>query len=160
MKSMWMAKIQAQEFIELRGGGGGPETCSWDEEGRGGLEGLPSLALCVSVCVSVCVWVCVCQLSRAAGERCCCWAQAGTVRGATAAESTRPHGGDMFDNAHYPFNCFNYDGDGYPSSSTDEDKKMCRPAYRYRGIHFSFLSSVTFAEPLLYLHFTSPHFTH
>ncbi|XP_029978346.1 forkhead box L3 [Sphaeramia orbicularis] len=37
----------------------------------------------------------------------------------------------MFDNSHYPFNCFNYDGDGYPSSSTDEDKKMCRPAYSY-----------------------------
>ncbi|XP_041672435.1 forkhead box L3 [Cheilinus undulatus] len=37
----------------------------------------------------------------------------------------------MFDNSHYPFNCFNYDGDGYPSSSTDEEKKMCRPAYSY-----------------------------
>ncbi|KAG7507137.1 forkhead box L1-like [Solea senegalensis] len=37
----------------------------------------------------------------------------------------------MFDNTHYPFNCFNYDGDGYPSSSTDEEKKMCRPAYSY-----------------------------
>lgn len=37
---------------------------------------------------------------------------------------------NMFDNSHYPFNCFNYDGDGYPSSSTDEEKKMCRPAYR------------------------------
>lgn len=42
-----------------------------------------------------------------------------------------PQGLDMFDNSHYPFNCFNYDGDGYPSSSTDEEKKMCRPAYRY-----------------------------
>lgn len=41
---------------------------------------------------------------------------------------------DMFDNSHYPFNCFNYDGDGYPSSSTDEEKKMCRPAYRYAGM--------------------------
>ncbi|KAL6095286.1 foxl3 [Pungitius sinensis] len=37
----------------------------------------------------------------------------------------------MFDNSNYPFNCFNYDGDGYPSSSTDQDKKMCRPAYSY-----------------------------
>ncbi|XP_034050029.1 forkhead box L3 [Thalassophryne amazonica] len=37
----------------------------------------------------------------------------------------------MFDTSHYPFNCFNYDGDGYPSSSTDEDKKTCRPAYSY-----------------------------
>ena len=44
---------------------------------------------------------------------------------------TRPHSVDMFDNSNYPFNCFNYDGDGYPSSSTDEEKKMCRPAYRY-----------------------------
>ncbi|KAK0132725.1 Forkhead box protein L1 [Merluccius polli] len=38
---------------------------------------------------------------------------------------------DMFDNSQYPYNCFNYDGDGYPSSSTDEEKKMCRPAYSY-----------------------------
>ncbi|KAM4525991.1 forkhead box L3 [Fundulus diaphanus] len=37
----------------------------------------------------------------------------------------------MFDNSHYPFNCFNYDGDGYPSSGTDEEKKICRPAYSY-----------------------------
>ncbi|KAK1881932.1 Forkhead box protein I1-B [Dissostichus eleginoides] len=36
----------------------------------------------------------------------------------------------MFNNSSYPFNCFNYDGDGYPSSSTDDKKKMCRPAYR------------------------------
>nr|XP_040032290.1 forkhead box L3 [Gasterosteus aculeatus aculeatus] len=42
-----------------------------------------------------------------------------------------PHGAEMFDNSNYPFNCFNYDGDGYPSSSTDEEKKMCRPAYSY-----------------------------
>uniref|UniRef100_A0A087X8Q8 Forkhead box protein G1 n=1 Tax=Poecilia formosa TaxID=48698 RepID=A0A087X8Q8_POEFO len=33
---------------------------------------------------------------------------------------------DMFDHSDYPFNCFNYDGDGYPSSGTDEDKKICR----------------------------------
>ncbi|CAL9698857.1 unnamed protein product [Knipowitschia caucasica] len=37
----------------------------------------------------------------------------------------------MFDNSNYPFNCFNYDGEGYPSSSCEEDKKMCRPAYSY-----------------------------
>ncbi|XP_029954410.1 forkhead box L3 [Salarias fasciatus] len=37
----------------------------------------------------------------------------------------------MFDNSHYPFNCFNYDGDGYPASSSEDDKKMCRPAYSY-----------------------------
>ncbi|PWA16138.1 hypothetical protein CCH79_00019430 [Gambusia affinis] len=37
---------------------------------------------------------------------------------------------DMFDHSDYPFNCFNYDGDGYPSSGTEEEKKICRPAYR------------------------------
>ncbi|XP_048870825.1 forkhead box L3 [Brienomyrus brachyistius] len=37
----------------------------------------------------------------------------------------------MFDNSQYPYNCFNYDGDGYPTCSTDEEKKMCRPAYSY-----------------------------
>ncbi|XP_038130025.1 forkhead box L3 [Cyprinodon tularosa] len=37
----------------------------------------------------------------------------------------------MFDNSHYPFNCFNYDGDGYPSSGSEEEKKICRPAYSY-----------------------------
>ncbi|CAG5909608.1 unnamed protein product [Menidia menidia] len=42
-----------------------------------------------------------------------------------------PESVEMFDNSHYPFNCFNYDGDGYPSSSTDEEKKICRPAYSY-----------------------------
>uniref|UniRef100_A0A3Q3D351 Forkhead box L3 n=1 Tax=Hippocampus comes TaxID=109280 RepID=A0A3Q3D351_HIPCM len=35
----------------------------------------------------------------------------------------------MFDTSHYPFNCFNYDGDAYASCSTDQEKKMCRPAY-------------------------------
>ncbi|XP_077359303.1 forkhead box L3 [Festucalex cinctus] len=37
----------------------------------------------------------------------------------------------MFDTSHYPFNCFNYDGDAYASCSTDQEKKMCRPAYSY-----------------------------
>ncbi|XP_057681323.1 forkhead box L3 [Corythoichthys intestinalis] len=37
----------------------------------------------------------------------------------------------MFDTSHYPFNCFNYDGDSYASCSTDQEKKMCRPAYSY-----------------------------
>ncbi|XP_041830320.1 forkhead box L3 [Melanotaenia boesemani] len=46
-------------------------------------------------------------------------------------EHLTPQSEDMFDNSHYPFNCFNYDGDGYPSSSTDEEKKICRPAYSY-----------------------------
>lgn len=51
--------------------------------------------------------------------------------GQKSQRSPTSRGADMFDNSHYPFNCFNYDGDGYPSSSTDEEKKMCRPAYRY-----------------------------
>ncbi|XP_049614340.1 forkhead box L3 [Syngnathus scovelli] len=37
----------------------------------------------------------------------------------------------MFDASHYPFNCFNYDGDAYASSSSEQEKKMCRPAYSY-----------------------------
>ncbi|KAL4624558.1 forkhead box L1-like [Arapaima gigas] len=37
----------------------------------------------------------------------------------------------MFDNSQYPYNCFNYDGDGYPTCATDEDKKISRPAYSY-----------------------------
>lgn len=37
----------------------------------------------------------------------------------------------MFDSSQYPYNCFNYDGEGYPSCGTDEEKKVCRPAYRY-----------------------------
>ncbi|XP_060794926.1 forkhead box L3 [Neoarius graeffei] len=36
----------------------------------------------------------------------------------------------MFDNSQYPYNCFNYDGD-YPSCGTEEEKKVCRPAYSY-----------------------------
>ncbi len=37
----------------------------------------------------------------------------------------------MFDSLQYPYNCFNYEGEGYPSCGTDEEKKVCRPAYRY-----------------------------
>ncbi|XP_030085339.1 forkhead box L3 isoform X2 [Serinus canaria] len=36
----------------------------------------------------------------------------------------------MFDNTQYPYNCFNYDGDDYPTCSSDEEKKFTRPAYR------------------------------
>ncbi|XP_042196865.1 forkhead box L3, partial [Callorhinchus milii] len=36
----------------------------------------------------------------------------------------------MFDNSQYPYNCFNYDGDGYPHCP-DEDKQVSRPAYSY-----------------------------
>ncbi|XP_038619884.1 forkhead box L3 isoform X1 [Tachyglossus aculeatus] len=37
----------------------------------------------------------------------------------------------MFDNTQYPYNCFNYDGDDYPACSSDEEKKLTRPAYSY-----------------------------
>ncbi|KAM8962041.1 forkhead box L3 [Pelodytes ibericus] len=37
----------------------------------------------------------------------------------------------MFDNTQYPYNCFNYDGDDYPTCSSDEEKKYTRPAYSY-----------------------------
>ncbi|XP_067859866.1 forkhead box L3 [Heptranchias perlo] len=37
----------------------------------------------------------------------------------------------MFDNSQYPYNCFNYDGDDYPPCSSDEEKKISRPAYSY-----------------------------
>ncbi|XP_067101403.1 forkhead box L3 isoform X2 [Osmerus mordax] len=47
------------------------------------------------------------------------------------SNASQPGSEDMFDNSQYPYNCFNYDGDGYPSSSTDEDKKIGRPAYSY-----------------------------
>ncbi|KAF1374112.1 hypothetical protein PFLUV_G00245860 [Perca fluviatilis] len=74
-----------------------------------------------------------CMLSRAAGQGGCCSALARRVRGAKTLWITHPtpQSVAMFDNSNYPFNCFNYDGDGYPSSSTDEEKKMCRPAYSY-----------------------------
>ncbi|KAM4023762.1 forkhead box L3 [Anomaloglossus baeobatrachus] len=37
----------------------------------------------------------------------------------------------MFDHTQYPYNCFNYDGDEYPTCSSDEEKKCTRPAYSY-----------------------------
>ncbi|XP_068103421.1 forkhead box L3 [Hyperolius riggenbachi] len=37
----------------------------------------------------------------------------------------------MFDHTQYPYNCFNYDGDDYPTCSSDEEKKCIRPAYSY-----------------------------
>ncbi|XP_028670061.2 forkhead box L3 [Erpetoichthys calabaricus] len=37
----------------------------------------------------------------------------------------------MFDNTQYPYNCFNYDGEEYPTCSSDEEKKISRPAYSY-----------------------------
>ncbi|KAJ7305886.1 hypothetical protein JRQ81_010252 [Phrynocephalus forsythii] len=36
----------------------------------------------------------------------------------------------MFDNTQYPYNCFNYDGEDYPTCSSDEEKRFTRPAYR------------------------------
>ncbi|XP_072838825.2 forkhead box L3 [Pogona vitticeps] len=37
----------------------------------------------------------------------------------------------MFDNTQYPYNCFNYDGEDYPTCSSDEEKRFTRPAYSY-----------------------------
>ncbi|XP_030657349.1 forkhead box protein D3-like, partial [Nomascus leucogenys] len=37
----------------------------------------------------------------------------------------------MFDSSQYPYNCFNYDADGCPAGSSDEDKRLTRPAYSY-----------------------------
>ncbi|KAF7243011.1 Forkhead box protein L1 [Varanus komodoensis] len=37
----------------------------------------------------------------------------------------------MFDNTQYPYNCFNYDGDEYPTCSSDEERRFTRPAYSY-----------------------------
>ncbi|XP_028821338.1 forkhead box L3 [Denticeps clupeoides] len=52
----------------------------------------------------------------------------------------------MFDRSQYPYNCFNYDGDGYPSCSSDEEKKMCRPAYSCTrlncGVYLALLSYI------------------
>lgn len=38
-------------------------------------------------------------------------------------------GATMFDSSQYPYNCFNYDAD-YPAGSSDEEKRLTRPAYR------------------------------
>ncbi|XP_036864912.1 forkhead box L3 isoform X1 [Manis javanica] len=37
----------------------------------------------------------------------------------------------MFDSSQYPYNCFNYDADDYPSGSADGEKRLTRPAYSY-----------------------------
>ncbi|XP_063171197.1 forkhead box L3 [Candoia aspera] len=37
----------------------------------------------------------------------------------------------MFDNTQYPYNCFNYDGEDYPTCASDEEKRFTRPAYSY-----------------------------
>uniref|UniRef100_A0A673TU97 Forkhead box L3 n=1 Tax=Suricata suricatta TaxID=37032 RepID=A0A673TU97_SURSU len=37
----------------------------------------------------------------------------------------------MFDSSQYPYNCFNYDADDYPVGSSDEEKRLSRPAYSY-----------------------------
>uniref|UniRef100_A0A8C9AL74 Forkhead box L3 n=1 Tax=Prolemur simus TaxID=1328070 RepID=A0A8C9AL74_PROSS len=37
----------------------------------------------------------------------------------------------MFDSSQYPYNCFNYDSYDYPAGSSDEEKRLTRPAYSY-----------------------------
>lgn len=59
----------------------------------------------------------------------------GLAGGAEAAATTAaaPAGAGrakMFDSSQYPYNCFNYDADDYPAGSSDEEKRLTRPAYR------------------------------
>ncbi|XP_064232608.1 forkhead box L3 [Aotus nancymaae] len=37
----------------------------------------------------------------------------------------------MFDGSQYPYNCFNDDADDHPAGSSDQDKRLTRPAYSY-----------------------------
>uniref|UniRef100_A0A2K5D127 Fork-head domain-containing protein n=1 Tax=Aotus nancymaae TaxID=37293 RepID=A0A2K5D127_AOTNA len=37
----------------------------------------------------------------------------------------------MFDSSQYPYNCFNDDADDHPAGSSDQDKRLTRPAYSY-----------------------------
>ncbi|KFO37620.1 forkhead box L3 [Fukomys damarensis] len=37
----------------------------------------------------------------------------------------------MFDSSQYPYNCFNDNDDDYPAGSSDEEKRLTRPAYSY-----------------------------
>lgn len=53
---------------------------------------------------------------------------AGGVEEATAA-LVAPRAA-MFDSSQYPYNCFNDDADDYPAGSSDEEKRLTRPAYR------------------------------
>lgn len=107
---------------QLGRGQGGAEEEKEEEEGGAALEAAV-ISRAQSECQLAEQSMVEEQSSRTGG---CCWALARRV---TLRITHRA--ADMFDNSNYPFNCFNYDGDGYPSSSTDEEKKMCRPAYRY-----------------------------
>lgn len=129
MRIKFICRIQTQRRQQstfLR-----PAAGSWTAAGtvwgrRGGCGVLPPDWACVCVSVSVS------QLAEqsSAAEHSGRTSMLGSVQGHTAGSLLVRSHTDMFDNANYPFNCFNYDGDGYPSSSTDEEKKMCRPAYR------------------------------
>lgn len=57
-----------------------------------------------------------------------CWA-ASTEAEEAAAVQHRPVA-TMFDSSQYPYNCFNDDADDYPAGSSDEEKRLTRPAYR------------------------------
>lgn len=48
----------------------------------------------------------------------------------TAAAPAGAGHAKMFDSSQYPYNCFNYDADDYPAGSSDEEKRLTRPAYR------------------------------
>lgn len=55
--------------------------------------------------------------------------RAGGRRGGGDSCGGGPHAA-MFDSSQYPYNCFNYDADDYPAGSSDEEKRLTRPAYR------------------------------
>ena len=55
----------------------------------------------------------------------------GTEEAATATVAPAGAGrAKMFDSSQYPYNCFSYDADDYPVGSSDEQKRLTRPAYR------------------------------
>nr|XP_005549006.1 PREDICTED: forkhead box L1-like [Macaca fascicularis] len=65
----------------------------------------------------------------AAGPRGDCSAR--SRRTARRRRQLQPGRTRMFDSSQYPYNCFNYDADDYPAGSSDEDKRLTRPAYSY-----------------------------
>ncbi|ERE75906.1 dentin matrix protein 4, partial [Cricetulus griseus] len=59
--------------------------------------------------------------------------RAASVEEEAAAAPARASTGvaTMFDSSQYPYNCFNDDADDYPAGSSDEEKRLTRPAYSY-----------------------------
>lgn len=80
--------------------------------------------------------------SRCSAHRRCCPSQENPVLGSGARWPARRRRrrrqrsagqyrvATMFDSSQYPYNCFNDDADDYPAGSSDEEKRLTRPAYR------------------------------